>query len=57
MTSNAFTGAGPGLMKRTITNYGDIVADGVAASPGPYSAMPPLMGTWLLQMAAFKPGP
>jgi hypothetical protein len=57
MSSNKFTGPGPKFTSRVVTQDGSMVADAVAVSTGSYDAMPTVMGTWLLQLASFKPGP
>jgi|GEM_PF-584347 len=59
MTANQFTGAGAGFTARVITQPdADILEDALAATVGQYSATAPLSaGTWLIQLAAFKPAP
>jgi chitodextrinase len=52
------TGAGTGFTSRVITQPdGDIVEDRLATTPGSYSATAPInpAGTWIMQMAAFRP--
>ena len=57
MTGTTFTAPGAGFTSRVITAPdADIVEDQLAASAGSYSATATLSsGTWLLQLAAFKP--
>ena len=57
MTGATFTGPGTGWISRVITAPdGDIVEDEIGAIAGSYSATAPLnSGTWLLQLAAFRP--
>ena len=59
MTGAVFSGPGTGFVNRVITAPdGDIVEDAIAGSAGTYSATAPLSsGTWLLQLAAFRPAP
>jgi hypothetical protein len=59
MTGAVFTAAGSGYTSRVITAPdGDTVEDAIAASAGDYAATAPLSGgTWLLQLAAFRPAP
>jgi hypothetical protein len=58
MAYDMFDGVGPAFTQRIISSGGDIAADAVPSSPGPYAAMPTLAhGAWLVQLAAFKPGP
>jgi chitodextrinase len=59
MTSAVFTAPGAGYTSRVITSPdGDLVEDTLAASPGGHAATASLGGgTWLLQVAAFRPGP
>jgi hypothetical protein len=57
MTSTTFAGPGLGFTARVITSPdGDLVEDQVAGTLGPFSATAPLgSGSWLMQLAAFKP--
>jgi len=59
MTGVSFTAAGAGYASRVITvPDADIIEDAVTASTGSYNATAPLSGgTWILQLAAFAPGP
>jgi hypothetical protein len=59
MTSAVFTAPGAGYTSRVVTSPdGDLVEDALAASPGGHAATASVSGgTWLLQVAAFKPGP
>ncbi len=58
MTSGTFSAAGSGYTKRMITAPdGDIVEDQVAATSGSHAATAAVSGVWLMQLAAFKPGP
>ena len=56
MTATTFTGSGAGFAVRILTSPdGDLAADQVAASAGPYSVSAPLSsGAWLMQLAAFR---
>jgi hypothetical protein len=57
MTSATFSAPGAGFTSRLITSPdGDLLEDALAASAGSHSAAATLSsGTWLLQLAAFKP--
>jgi hypothetical protein len=57
MTGAVFTAPGAGYTSRVITSPdGDLVEDALAASAGSHAATASLSsGTWLLQVAAFKP--
>lgn len=57
MTSTMFSGAGLGFTQRVITAPdGDIVEDRIANASGVYNATAGLgSGTWLMQVAAFRP--
>lgn len=58
MTQGVFSGAGSGYTKRMITSPdGDVVEDRVVSTSGSYNATAPVNGTWLLQLAAFRPAP
>ena len=56
ITSGGFSAAGTNFTTRIITNPdGDIAEDRIVTSAGPYSATAPVSGSWVMQVAAFKP--
>ncbi len=57
MTSTVFTAPGSGFTSRLVTTPdGDLVEDALAGAAGGHAAAASLdTGTWLLQLAAFKP--